>query len=91
MNIIQEPVYQHYLNFPSIHSCSLTGIKKPVNQYGPAGGAPAAPAQNGKGGDDDDDDDDDDFDLFGSEDEEEVSTLSWKIHEDPCSQFYPVH
>ena len=46
--------------------CSLAGIKKPVDQYGPAGGAaPAAPAQNGA------DDDDDDFDLFGSDDEDE--------------------
>lgn len=43
---------------------SLPGIKKPLDQYGPAGGAPA-------GGDDDDDDDDDD-DLFGSDEEDEA-------------------
>lgn len=51
---------------------SLTGIKKPVDQYGPAGGAAPAPTENGAGGGDDDDD----FDLFGSDDDaDEVEKL----------------
>ena len=49
-----------------LYFCSLAGIKKPVGQYGPSGGA--APAQNGKAAAADDDDD---FDLFGSDDDDE--------------------
>ena len=41
------------------------GVKKPIDQYGPA-----SASGGGDGKDDDEDDDDDDFELFGSDDEE---------------------
>lgn len=60
---------------------SLAGIKKPVDQYGPAGGAaPAAPAQNGA------DDDDDDFDLFGSDDEDEEEKAKIKAEREEMNK-----
>ena len=62
---------------------AFPGVKKPLDQYGPAsvsGGGDAKPAA---AADDDDDDDDDDMDLFGSDDEE-ASAEAEKIKQERC-------
>ena len=63
---------------------AFPGVKKPLDQYGPAsvsGGGDAKPAA---AADDDDDDDDDDMDLFGSDDDEEASAEAEKIKQERC-------
>ncbi|XP_028322269.1 elongation factor 1-beta [Gouania willdenowi] len=51
---------------------SLPGVKQPLAQYGPAGGADTTAAANKS------DEDDDDIDLFGSEDEEDAEAARVK-------------
>lgn len=65
--------WYNQVNSYSKQFASLAGIKKPVGQYGPSGGA--APAQNGKAAAADDDDD---FDLFGSDDDDEEEAAALK-------------
>ncbi len=58
--------------YVNILYCSLVGVQKPLDAYGPTGGA-AKPAAA----------DDDDFDLFGSdedEDEEELERIKQVLY-----------
>lgn len=61
--------FNHIKSYSCSERSAFPGVKKPLDQYGPAAVSGAGDAKPAAA--DDDDDDDDDIDLFGSDDEEE--------------------
>uniref|UniRef100_UPI0035902926 elongation factor 1-beta n=1 Tax=Myxine glutinosa TaxID=7769 RepID=UPI0035902926 len=74
--------YKHIKSYEKSAS-SLPGVRKPLEQYGPAGSVVVPAATDAKGRKSDDDDDDD-LDLFGSDEESEESK---RIREERLSQY----
>ncbi|XP_078572562.1 elongation factor 1-beta-like [Branchiostoma floridae x Branchiostoma japonicum] len=72
--------FNHMSSYKKPEMQSWPGVKQPLGNYGPKGGAPAA------AGDDDDDDDDDDIDLFGSDDEAETAAAE-KLKEERLAAY----
>ncbi|CAH1238069.1 EEF1B2 [Branchiostoma lanceolatum] len=64
--------FKHMSSYKKLEMQSWPGVKQPLGNYGPKGGAAAAAA------DSDDDDDDDDIDLFGSDDEADAAAEKLK-------------